>query len=38
MAAKNSSVFSPEFAQNGGEFMKGIAANDTFDNSVYGNA
>jgi type IV secretory pathway VirB10-like protein len=38
VAAKNSSTFSPDFAQNGGEFMKGISANDTFDDTTYANA
>jgi len=28
-------VFAPEMAQNGGEFMQGIAANDTLTDSEY---
>ncbi len=35
---KNSSQFSPEFAQNGGEFMKGILANDAYGEAVFANA
>ncbi len=34
----NSSLFSPEFAQNGGEFMKGILANDAYGEAVFANA
>lgn len=32
------SVFSPEFAQNGGEFMKGIGANDAWGSDTYATA
>jgi hypothetical protein len=28
-------VFAPEMAQNGGEFMQGIAANDTLSDKEY---
>jgi hypothetical protein len=30
--------FSPEFAQNGGEFMSGILANDAYGEAVFANA
>jgi hypothetical protein len=29
------SNFSPEFAQNGGEFMEGISASDAFNTDSY---
>jgi hypothetical protein len=32
------SVFSPEFAQNGGEFMKGIGAHDSWGSDTYATA
>lgn len=36
-ASANAS-FSPEFAQNGGEFMSGILANDAYGEAVFANA
>lgn len=38
VASKNGGMFSPEFAQNGGEFMAGIGANDAYGEAVYANA
>ena len=38
VASKNGGMFSPEFAQNGGEFMEGIGANDAYGEAVFANA
>lgn len=38
VASNANGSFSPEFAQNGGEFMKGISANDMYGEATYANA
>jgi hypothetical protein len=35
VSSQNLQTFVPEMAQNGGEFMKGIAANDTLGDTEY---